>query len=164
MESATTLLVWLVSLACITGGVLGTILPALPGTPLIFGGILLVAWWGDFSVVGIVPVIVCGVLTLISVVIDFLATALGARRVGASRLAVIGALVGTIIGMFFLLPGLIIGPFVGALCGEYMAQRDLRQAAKVGASTWIALVVATATKVALAATMIGVFVGAALID
>lgn len=163
METATTLLVWLGAIVCIVGGVLGTILPALPGTPLIFCGILLVAWWGDFSVIGTVPVIVCGVLAVVSLGIDFLVTALGARRVGASRLAVLGALLGTVIGMFFLLPGLIVGPFVGALIGEYAAQRDLRQATKVGVSTWVALVVGTATKVAIAATMIGVFVGATLI-
>ncbi len=163
METSITLLVWFTALFCIVGGALGTILPALPGTPLIFCGILLVAWWGDFSVIGIVPIIVCGVLAVVSLGIDFLATALGARRAGASRLAVLGALLGTVIGMFFLLPGLIIGPFVGALIGEYLAQRDLGQATKVGVSTWIALVVGTAAKVAIAATMIGVFVGAALV-
>lgn len=163
METAMTLLVWLVALVCIAGGVLGTILPALPGTPLIFCGIFLVAWWGNFSVIGALPLIVCGVLAVLALGIDLLATALGARRVGASRLAVFGAMAGTLIGMFFLLPGLIIGPFVGALVGEYVTQKDLRQATKVGFSTWIALLVGTAAKVALAATMIGIFVGAALI-
>jgi uncharacterized protein YqgC (DUF456 family) len=163
VETAITLLVWLVALVCIVGGALGTIVPALPGTPLIFCGIFLVAWWGDFSVIGALPLIVCGVLAVVTLGIDLLATVLGARRVGASRLAVIGAMVGTIIGMFFLLPGLIIGQFIGALLGEYVTQRDLRQATKVGFSTWVALLVGTAAKVALAATMIGVFVGAALI-
>ncbi len=163
METSITLLIWLVAIVCIVGGVVGTVLPALPGTPLIFCGILLVAWWGNFSVIGAVPVVVCGVLAVVALGIDFLATALGARRVGASRLAICGALAGTIIGMFFLLPGLIIGPFAGALLGEYVAQRDLRQATTVGLSTWIALVVGTAAKVAVAAAMIGIFAVAALI-
>lgn len=163
METVTTLLVWLLAIICIVGGIIGTVLPALPGTPLIFCGVLLVAWWGDFAVIGVAPVIVCGVLAVLALIIDFVATALGAKRVGASRLAIIGAMVGTLVGVFFLLPGLIIGPFVGALLGEYLAQRDLRQATKVGIGTWIGLLLGTAGKVAIAAAMIGIFVGAALI-
>ncbi len=164
METIITLLIWLVASVCIVGGAIGTVLPALPGTPLIFCGILLVAWWGDFSVIGVVPVVLCGVLAVLSLVIDLLATAFGAKRLGASRLAVVGAMLGSLVGIFFLLPGLIIGPFVGAILGEFVAQRDLRQATKVGVGTWIGLLLGTAGKVALAAMMIGVFIGAALVS
>jgi uncharacterized protein YqgC (DUF456 family) len=163
VETIITLLMWLVASVCIVGGAIGTVLPALPGTPLIFCGILLVAWWGDFSVIGVVPVVLCGVLAVLSLVIDLIATAFGAKRLGASRLAVVGAMLGSLVGIFFLLPGLIIGPFVGAILGEYVAQRDLRQATKVGVGTWVGLLLGTASKVALAAMMIGVFVGAALV-
>jgi uncharacterized protein YqgC (DUF456 family) len=164
VETIITLLIWLVASVCIVGGAIGTVLPALPGTPLIFCGILLVAWWGDFSVIGVVPVVLCGVLAVLSLVIDLLATAFGAKRLGASRLAVVGAMLGSLVGIFFLLPGLIIGPFVGAILGEFVAQRDLRQATKVGVGTWIGLLLGTAGKVALAAMMIGVFIGAALVS
>jgi uncharacterized protein YqgC (DUF456 family) len=75
-----------------------SVLPALPGTPLIFCGVLLVARWGDFTVIGVVPIIVCGVLAGLALIMDFAATALGAKRVGASRLAIIGAMLGTFVG------------------------------------------------------------------
>ena len=106
-------------------GIAGTILPALPGLPLVFAGMLLGAWAGDFAYIGVPTLVVLGVLTAFSLVVDFWATALGAKRVGASGKAVAGAVIGTFVGIFFGPIGLFAGPFIGALAGELLHVRRL---------------------------------------
>lgn len=142
----------------VLAGLVGTILPALPGTPLVFLGLLLTAWAEGFEKVGWVTLTILGILTLASVAIDVLAGSLGAKRLGASWQATVGATLGALVGLFFGLPGLILGPFFGAAAGEYLARRNLRQAGKIGLAAWLGLVVGTAAKIALAFTMIGIFV------
>jgi uncharacterized protein YqgC (DUF456 family) len=140
-------------------GLAGTILPALPGLPLMFAGMLLAAWAGQFLVIGPWTLSVLLALTLVSVVVDVLSTTLGAKRVGASGLAMAGAAIGTLVGgMVFSLPGLVIGPFVGAVAGEMIHGKPWQHASKVGAGTWIGLIVGTALKLALAFAMLGIFV------
>lgn len=143
-------------------GLLGTVLPALPGLPLVFGGMLLAAWAGDFQQIGVVTLVVLGAMTLLSLGIDFWATAVGAKRVGASRKAVIGAVLGTVAGLFFGPIGIFIGPFVGALAGELLhrrslGQRDLGDATRIGFGTWLGVVLGVVLKLGLAFAMIGLF-------
>ena len=139
-------------------GIAGTILPALPGLPLVFAGMLLGAWAGDFAYIGVPTLVVLGVLTAFSLVVDFWATALGAKRVGASGKAVAGAVIGTFVGIFFGPIGLFAGPFIGALAGELLHGRDGGQATRVGFGTWLGVVFGTVLKLALAFTMVGLFV------
>lgn len=139
-------------------GLAGTVLPALPGLPLVFAGMLLGAWAGDFEYIGIPVLVVLGLLTLFSLVVDFWATALGAKRVGASRLAVAGAVIGTFVGIFFGFIGLFAGPFIGALAGEMLHSRRVGHATRVGFGTWMGVVFGTVLKLALAFTMVGLFV------
>ena len=141
----------------VLAGVAGTILPALPGVPLVFAGLLLAAWAGDFETVGVAMIVVLALLTALSIVVDVLAAALGAQRVGASRLALIGAVVGTFAGMFFGPAGLLGGPFIGALVGELIHVRELRQATRVGVGTWLGIVLGTALKLGLAFAMLALF-------
>jgi uncharacterized protein YqgC (DUF456 family) len=141
----------------ILAGIVGTVLPALPGLPLVFAGMLLAAWAGNFQEVGWVPLLVLGLLTLLSLGIDFLATSLGAKRVGASKLAVAGAVLGTFAGLFFGPVGLFAGPFVGALGGELIHGREVRKAAKVGFGTWLGIVFGIVLKLGLAFAMVGLF-------
>ena len=149
---------WLVlAVVLVCAGVAGSVLPALPGVPLVFAGLLLAAWAGDFQQVTWIPLVVLGLLTVISFVIDFAATALGAKRVGATKLAVLGAALGTLGGLFLGLPGLILGPFAGAVAGELLSHGKLRQAGRVGAATWVGLIFGTLAKLALVFTMLGVF-------
>jgi len=143
--------------ALVLAGVAGTVLPALPGVPLVFAGMLLAAWAGDFEIVGPGMLVLLGLMTALSVVVDFLAAALGAKRVGASRLAVVGAVIGTFVGVFFGPLGLLGGPFVGALVGELIHVRELRQATRVGLGTWIGVVLGTVLKLGLAFGMLGLF-------
>lgn len=148
---------YLVAALLVLVGVAGIILPALPGVPLVFVGLLIAAWTEGFNRVGWVPLLVLGVLTVISIIVDVVSTVVGAQKVGASRLALLGAAIGTIVGLFFMPIGLFAGPFIGALIGEYLHGRHLGQATKVGMGTWLGIVLGVALKLALAATMIAVF-------
>jgi uncharacterized protein YqgC (DUF456 family) len=148
-------LLWAFALICIVIGVMGTVFPALPGTPLIFLGALALAWGYDFSILGTPSLIFLGILAALGVAVDFVASSMGAKRVGASFLAVIGATLGSLFGLLFGLPGIILGPFVGAFVGELVARSSLRHATKVGVGTWIGLLLGTAVKVAIALTMVG---------
>jgi uncharacterized protein YqgC (DUF456 family) len=139
-------------------GLAGVILPALPGLPLVFAGMLLAAWAGNFQEIGWVTLVVLGLMTAVSFVIDFWATAHGAKRVGASKEAIWGAILGTFAGLFVMPPlGLFVGPFVGALIGELIHGREIRQAAKVGFGTWLGIVLGIVLKLGLAFAMLGVF-------
>jgi uncharacterized protein len=138
-------------------GIAGVILPALPGLPLVFAGMLLAAWAGDFQQIGWVTLVVLGLLTLLSVGVDFFATLIGAKRVGASKKALIGAVLGTFAGLFFGPIGLFAGPFVGALLGELWHGREIGQAAKVGLGTWLGILLGTVLKLGLAFAMLGLF-------
>lgn len=143
-------------------GIAGTILPALPGLPLVFAGMLLAAWAGGFGQIGVATIIVLGVLTLVSLLIDFWATAVGAKRVGASRKAVVGAIVGTFAGIFFGPVGLFVGPFAGALVGELLHGGRLNaggigNATRIGFGTWLGIVFGVVLKLTLAFAMLGLF-------
>jgi len=151
-------LMWSLALICIAIGVMGTVFPALPGTPLIFLGALVISWWYDYTVISGWGLLLLAVAAIAGFVVDFLASSMGAKRVGASPLALIGATLGSIVGIFFALPGIIIGPFVGAFGGELLAQSSLHQATKVGIGTWLGLLVGTVAKVAIAFSMVGAII------
>ena len=151
---------WVAAVALVLIGIAGTVLPGLPGTPLVFGGLLLAAWIDGFERVGAIILIVLGVLTVLSFAIDIIGAMLGAKRVGASKQAIIGAALGTLFGLFAGIVGLIIGPLLGAVIGELMAKRDLQHAGKVGVATWIGILIATAIKLALVFAMVGIFITA----
>lgn len=138
-------------------GMAGAVVPVLPGVPLVFGGMFLAAWADHFQHIGAFTLIVLGVLAGLALLVDFVAGLLGAKRVGASPRALWGASIGTIVGLFFGLPGLLLGPFVGALIGELSSGRELDQATRVGLGTWVGLLFGTLAKLALCFTMLGVF-------
>ena len=138
-------------------GLAGIVVPALPGLPLVFAGMLLAAWAGGFEEINVWVVVLLGLLTLLSLAVDFWATAHGARRVGASRKAMAGAVLGTFAGLFFFPVGLLLGPFAGALADELLHGREWRHAAKVGFGTWLGVVLAVVLKLGLAFAMIGIF-------
>ena len=158
-----TAILWTVSVALILLGLAGTVLPALPGVTLVFGGIALAAWIDDFARIPVWLLLLLGVLTAIAWIVEYAAAAMGAKRAGASKEAVVGAVAGTVAGIFSGLWGLLFMPLVGAAIGEYVAQRDLRRAGKVGIATWIGLLLGTAAKVAIAFAMIGIFVFALIV-
>ena len=145
--------------ALILLGLAGTILPALPGLPLMFIGMLLAAWADHFTQIGVWTIALLAFLTLVSIAVDIAATAMGAKRIGASKLSMLGAALGTLFGgIFFSIPGLILGPFIGAMVGELLHGREWRQASKVGFGTWVGLAIGTALKLAIAFAMLGIFI------
>ena len=138
-------------------GLAGTVLPVIPGTLLVFAGLVVAAWADNFTRVGWVGLAIIGVLAAIAFAADFVASLLGAKRVGASPLALFGAALGGVVGIFFGIFGMILGPFAGAVAGEWMARGRLKQAGKVGLGTWLGLLAAAVAKVVLAFAMIAVF-------
>lgn len=149
------LFLYLLAALLILGGLAGSVLPALPGIPMIFGGIWLSAAVDGYRHVGLWWLIGIGVLGTFGVVVDFLASTLGAKRVGASRRALWGATLGTVIGMFFGFLGLAFGPFVGALVGELSAGNSVLRAAHVGVGTWLGLLFGTLIKLVISFVMVG---------
>jgi uncharacterized protein YqgC (DUF456 family) len=148
---------YLVAAILVVVGLIGTVLPALPGVPLLFCGLLLAAWTDGFAHVGAFTLFVLGVLTVIALGIDFVAGMLGAKKVGASRYAVIGAALGTLLGLVFGLPGLLLGPFVGALLGELVAGGTLRKATGVGVGAWLGFLLGAVAKLGVCFAMLGLF-------
>lgn len=158
-----TTLLWVLCVALIVVGLAGTVLPVLPGTVLVWGGIVLGAWIDDFTRVSVTTVVVISVLGLLAWGLDYAAGLLGAQKVGASKLALAGAAIGTVVGLFMGLVGVLFMPLVGAAAGEYLARNDQARAVKVGMATWIGIMVGLIAKVVLAFIMVGVFAAALLI-
>ena len=154
---------WALSILLIVAGIAGTVLPALPGTALVLGGIVLAAWIDGFTRVGTWALVAISVLAVISWVVDYLSAVMGAQRVGASRQAIVGAAVGTVAGIFMGFVGVLFMPFVGAFVGELMARRNHQGAWRVGVATWIGLMVGMVAKIALAFVMVGIFVVALMV-
>lgn len=160
MLEFTDLLLWLAAVMLVLVGCAGVIVPALPGVPLVFIGLWMAAWLGDYSRVGFWSLSVLAALTVIAVVTDLVASALGAKRVGASSEAIWGALIGSLVGVFFGLIGLLLGPFAGAVAGELLARGGVHQATRVGVATWLGLLLGTLLKLAITLTMLGIFITA----
>jgi uncharacterized protein YqgC (DUF456 family) len=148
---------WILAGVAVLVGLAGVVLPLLPGTPLLFGGLWLAAWLDGYAKVSGGVVVALGIMALLAWAVDYVAAVLGVKRVGASGLAMAGAGVGTLLGLLGGLPGLIIGPVVGAVAGEWIARKDSTQATRAGLAAGIAFVVAMAAKLGIAAAMLGVF-------
>jgi uncharacterized protein YqgC (DUF456 family) len=153
-----TILWWILAVLIIIAGLAGTVVPALPGVPLVFLGLLIGAWIGNFEIIGWTTIGVLAVLAIIAWVVDFLAGAAGARYLGASSRAFWGATIGAIAGIFFGIAGMLLGPFIGAVLGELSGGSNVVQSGRAGVGAWIGMVLATAVKLAIAFLMIGIFI------
>jgi uncharacterized protein YqgC (DUF456 family) len=151
------LLLHLLAAALVIIGLAGLILPALPGAPLIFLGLLLASWADNFQYVGAGSLVLLALLALLTYVIDFAASAFGARRFGASGRAALGAGIGAFVGLFFGLAGVLLGPFAGAVAGELSNRRKLEDAGRAGLGATLGLVVGAALKLALAFMMLALY-------
>lgn len=156
-------ILWTLAVILVLIGFAGVVLPALPGTILIFAGLLLAAWADGFTRVGPWMLVVIGVIGGSSYAVDVVAAALGAKHLGASRRAMVGAGLGTLLGLFFGVVGVVIGPLLGAVIGELTQHRDWKRVGKAGLAAWIGFAIGTAVKVAIAFVMLGLFAAAYLI-
>ena len=150
-------LLWTAVTLLALAGLLGSVVPMLPGPILLFAGLLLGAWIDDFAYVGTGTLIVLGTMTALSYLCEIAGTALGAKRYGASRRAIAGAALGGVVGIFFGFVGIVLGPFIGAMIGELSLRRELGTAARAGWGATVGIALATAGKLALGIAMIGVF-------
>ena len=153
-------MLWAIAVVMVVIGIAGTVLPALPGPILVFGGILLAAWADDFTRIGAWTLVLVGVMTAAAHAVDLVSAAVGVKRSGASGRAVLGASLGALAGLVFGLPGLIAGPFAGAVLAELSVRRDLRGAGRAGLWAWIGFLVGTVAKLALVFAMVGVALAA----
>ncbi|MAE96023.1 MAG: hypothetical protein CL910_15300 [Deltaproteobacteria bacterium] len=138
-------------------GLLGIVLPAIPGAPVLFAGLLLAAWVEGFAFVGPRTLAALGLLAGLTYAVDFAAGAFGASRFGASRSGMVGAALGALVGLFFGLPGVLLGPFVGAVLGELSARRKLDEAGRAGIGASLGLALGAVAKLALGVTMLALF-------
>lgn len=152
-----TILLWLLAGLMVIAGLAGTVIPAMPGVPLVFAGLFVGAWIGDFQAVGWVTIGILAALAAVAWIVDFVAGAAGARYLGASSRAFWGATLGAIVGIFFGLVGMLLGPFIGAMIGELSGGNDIVSSGRAGVGAWLGMVVATAIKLALVFLMIGIF-------
>ena len=153
---------WILSALLVFVGIAGIVLPGLPGAPLLFAGLFTAAWAEGFEYVGRWELATIGVLALLTYPVDLAAGAVGARRFGASGRAALGAALGAVAGIFFGLPGILLGPFVGAVIGELTVHRDLPQAGRAGFGATVGIALGVAGKLALGCAMLAVFAHARL--
>lgn len=152
-----TILAWILAVVLIAAGIVGLVLPALPGPLLLFGGLWAAAWAEGYAYVSAGTLIALGIMAVLAALADFVAGAFGARRYGASIRSIYGAALGAVVGIFFGLPGLLLGPFIGALIGELSARKGLVAAGRAGWGATLGLVFGTAAKLALGFAMVGLF-------
>ena len=167
-------LAWAGVIVLIVAGIAGTVLPALPGTVLVLGGIVWGAWLDGFTRVPVWVVVLCAVLAALAWATEYVAAMLGARRLRASGWALAGAAAGTGAGIFTGFIGLLFMPLAGAMAGEWWAlsrqagtvsapvdhAADGKRALEVGFATWLGMMIGTAVKLALVFVMVGVFAAA----
>ena len=133
------------------------IIPGFPGTPIVL--VVAIAHRLYFGPAGVNNWVLGGLvlLTLLSIVFDYLASMFGARKLGATWLGVLGAVVGGLVGIFFSLPGILLGPFLGALLFEFAAGRQLKPAAKAGLGATLGLLAGALGKLAICIAMMALF-------
>jgi uncharacterized protein YqgC (DUF456 family) len=152
----------IVAVLLVVIGIAGTVLPMLPGVPLVFAGLLLAAWHGGFDQVGILTMVIIGAIAGMAWAVDFFASVVTAKKAGASKYALWGAGIGALVGIAGGIVGLIIGPAIGAIIGELITHKNTSKeattkATAVGIAAGLGFVLALAIKIVLVLTMLAVF-------
>ena len=152
----------IVAVLLVVVGIAGTVLPMLPGVPLVFAGLLLAAWHGGFDQVSILTMVMIGIIASMAWAVDFFASVVTAKKAGASKYALWGAAIGAVVGIAGGIVGLIIGPAIGAIIGELITHKNTSKeatskATAVGIAAGLGFVLALAIKTILVLTMLAVF-------
>lgn len=148
---------WLLATILVLVGIAGTILPMLPGIPLVFAGLLMAAWLDGFAKVSVLTMVIIGLIALLALIIEFVASFITVKKAGASQYALWGAAIGGLIGLLAGPFGLIVGTAVGAAMGELLAKKETSQATAVGIAAGLGFVVALVAKVVLLVIMLAIF-------
>ena len=140
-------------------GLVGAVVPVIPGPLLVLAGALLYAWHGDFLIISWGTIAVLAALTVVSQVLDYAASIIGARAFGASRWGMAGACLGALVGFLVAnIPGVIAGLFLGACIFELFRGCDVRTSARVGFGTLVGFLAGTAGKRLITVVMISIFI------
>jgi uncharacterized protein len=138
-------------------GLIGTLVPGIPGAPLILAAAIGHKFYFGADSISYFALSVLVILTILSLVLDFLGSLLGAKKLGATWRGMVGAILGAIVGLFFSLPGLILGPIIGAFLFELLSGREWRESAKAGAGALLGMLIGTVGRVVCCVLMIAVF-------
>jgi uncharacterized protein YqgC (DUF456 family) len=152
-----TVILWILGAILTVTGLAGMLLPFVPGAPFLFLGLLFCAWAEDFHHVGVGTLLILAVMAALTYLVEFAASILGVKKYGGSRRAMAGAALGGIVGIFLGVPGILLGPFFGAVLGELSLQRSLDQASRAGFGTVVGLAIGVAGKLAIGIAMLGLF-------
>ncbi|MEI6704310.1 MAG: DUF456 domain-containing protein [Deltaproteobacteria bacterium] len=152
------LMLWIIAAILTFTGLAGLLLPLVPGAPVLFLGLLLGAWAEDFHHIGIWTLLILAAMVALTYVVEFAASLFGVKKYGGSNRAMAGAALGGIVGIFMGIPGILFGPFVGAVLGELSLQRSLNEASRAGIGTVVGMAIGLAGKFAIGIAMIGLFV------
>jgi uncharacterized protein YqgC (DUF456 family) len=136
-------------------GLVTLVVPVVPGVAIVYLGILTVAWADDFTRIGPLMLVILAGLMLVALVADNVAALVGARRAGASAWGVLGAGLGALVGLAFGLPGVILGPAIGALALEYLKNPDVKRAGKAGLGGLLGFLLGVVTKAVFGVMMVG---------
>ena len=147
------LILWIIGAILTFTGLAGLLLPVVPGAPLLFLGLLFGAWAEGFRYIGVWTLLLLAGMTALTYVVEVAASVLGVKKYGGSRQAMVGAVFGGVVGLFFGIPGILLGPFLGAVAGELSLQRSLDQASRAGFGTVVGLAVGVAGKLAIGIAM-----------
>jgi uncharacterized protein len=150
-------LVWVVVGVLLIVGLVGTVLPYVPGSPLILVAVFIYAFATDFKIIGFPRLVFFVAITILSSVLAYAGSAIGTKRAGGSAWAVVGALVGGLIGLFFAPPGLFVGPVVGAIAAEWIRTGRFRGSVRSGAGALMGMVAGAVLHFAFAVVMVGLF-------
>ena len=140
------ILLFIIAFVLIVLGIVGCIVPMLPGTPLSYAGILLLHFTNQVQFTT-TQLIVWLIVVVILQVLDYITPRLGSKYSGGTTYGNRGCIAGTIVGLFFMPWGIIMGPFLGAVIGEMLGGRDLEHALKAGIGSMIGFVLGTLLKV-----------------
>ncbi len=160
MEIFLTVLIIILIVALIVTGLIGTIVPMLPGAPLILVGMVIYAIWDRFEHMSVWTFVILLILALFLTVIDYVSHYIGAKAYKASQTALICSAIGGIIGLLTgNVVGFIFGPLIGAVIGELIDSQDLRKSLKTGTGVFIGFISGTLVKFVIAVIMVVIFIG-----
>jgi hypothetical protein len=138
-------------------GLAGSILPMLPGSPIVLAAAILHKLYFGADGANLWVLAVLAAFVLLSLGLDYLATSVGARKLGGSWKGMAGAVLGGIVGLFFSIPGILLGPFIGAFLFEYVGDYEYKRALRAGAGATLGLLVSAVGKFSVCVVMIALF-------
>lgn len=144
----------IIALAAGVVGLIGVIVPVLPGTLLSFAG-MVCAYFVTGSTITTTQLIVCGVVSVAVVLLDYLLPGYFTKVFGGTKAGITGATIGTFVGLLFGIPGIILGPFFGAVIGEMVGSKvDIDRALSVGLGSLLSFLVGSGIKLIVGLYMI----------